>query len=139
MKKFFIFAIALVAGALAFTNCNGKNNPDDPTDVNPADYPNTVWRIDSAFMDGEKSRPPHGIFRILDDKLFTFNGDTLNYAFKDGKLVIQEQDELTIAGVKKGWAHLSESIARNRLERPNYGTQSLRFRGHMETCVLYHG
>lgn len=108
MKKFFIFAIVLVAGALAFTNCNGKNNPDDPTDVNPADYPNTVWRIDSVFMDGEKSRPPHGIFRILDDKLFTFNGDTLNYAFKDGKLVIQEQDELTIAGVKKGWAHLSD-------------------------------
>ena len=107
MRKFFIFAIALAASAMTFTACDG-NNPTDPetTDVNPADYINTMWRIDSCKVGNEKQRPPHGIFRIMDDKQFTFDGDTLSYAFNDGKLVIGEE-ELTIVGVKKGWAHLS--------------------------------
>lgn len=47
MKKFFIFAIALVFGALTFTACNG-NNPTDPKDINVKDYVGTTWFLDSV-------------------------------------------------------------------------------------------
>ena len=107
MKKILFLALVLAAGIAAFTSCKkDKNGADDPYELNPADYPETMWRIDSCYMDGEKQRPPHGIIRVLDDKQYTFNGDTMNYAFKDGKLILG-QDEVTIAEVKKGWAHLS--------------------------------
>ena len=105
MKKVFFLAFAFVASALAFTSCD-PNNPEQPTtNVNPADYINTMWRIDSVYMEGEKSRPPHGIIRVLDDKQAVINGDTANYKFNDSKLILRE-DTLTIVGVKKGWAHL---------------------------------
>ena len=116
MKKFFIFALALVASVLAFVSCDKKDKKSDEptnteeitTDVNPADYPNTMWRIDSCLAGGEKQRPPHGIIRVLDNTMVVINGDTTSYAFQDGKLVIGGGDGLDIAGVKKGWAHLSD-------------------------------
>ena len=103
MKKFFIFAFAFAASALVFTAC--EKGDGITTDVNPADYPNTMWRIDSCFAGGEKQRPPHGVIRVLNDKQAAFNNDTVAYEFKDGKLIYFDE-EFTIVGVKKGWAHL---------------------------------
>ena len=69
MKKILFFAIAALA--LAFVACDKKNEPTNTdeitTEVNPADYINTMWRIDSCFAEGEKQRPPHGIIRVLDN------------------------------------------------------------------------
>ena len=116
MKKFLFLALALVASVLAFVSCDKKDKKSDEptnteeitTDVNPADYPNTMWRIDSCLAGGEKQRPPHGIIRVLDNTMVVINGDTTSYAFQDGKLVIGGGDGFDIAGVKKGWAHLSD-------------------------------
>lgn len=113
MKKTLFFAIALVASVLAFVSCDKKDKKSDEptnteeitTDVNPADYPNTMWRIDSCLAGGEKQRPPHGLIRVLEDNLAAFDNDTSEYSFKDGKLIFRGE-EFTIAGLKKGWAHL---------------------------------
>ncbi len=111
MKKTLFFAIALVAGVLAFTSCNkkDKNEPSNPdeitTDVNPEDYINTMWRIDSCKAGNEKQRPPHGLIRVFKNNTASFDADTSAYEFKDGKLIFFDE-EFTIAGVKKGWAHL---------------------------------
>lgn len=113
MKKILFFAFALVASVLAFVSCDKKDKKSDEptnteeitTDVNPADYPNTMWRIDSCLAGGEKQRPPHGFIRVLKNNLATFDNDTSEYSFKDGKLIFRGE-EFTIAGLKKGWAHL---------------------------------
>lgn len=111
MKKTLFFAIALVAGVLAFTSCNkkDKNEPSNPdeitTDVNPEDYINTMWRIDSCKAGNEKQRPPHGLIRVFGNNTASFDADTSAYEFKDGKLIFREE-QFTIVGVKKGWAHL---------------------------------
>ena len=113
MKKTFLFAFALVASVLAFVSCDKKDKKSDEptnteeitTDVNPADYINTMWRIDSCLAGGEKQRPPHGFIRVLKNNLVAFNNDTSEYSFKDGKLIFRGE-EFTIAGLKKGWAHL---------------------------------
>ena len=111
MKKILFFAIAALA--LAFVACDKKNEPTNTdeitTEVNPADYINTMWRIDSCFAEGEKQRPPHGIIRVLDNKTVVVNGDTTTYEFQDGKLIFRG-DEITIVGVKKGWAHLNDGL-----------------------------
>ena len=113
MKKFLFLALALVASVLAFVSCDKKDKKSDEptnteeitTDVNPADYPNTMWRIDSCLAGGEKQRPPHGLIRVLKNNLAAFDNDTSEYSFKDGKLIFRGE-EFTIAGLKKGWAHL---------------------------------
>lgn len=92
-----------------YTKVSGDED-EDPTDVNPEDYINTMWRIDSVYMEGEKSRPPHGIIRVLDNTTVVINGDTTSYAFRDGKLVVGEGEGYNIVAVKKGWAHLNDGI-----------------------------
>ncbi|MBR0195514.1 MAG: hypothetical protein IJQ32_04675 [Paludibacteraceae bacterium] len=113
MKKSLFLALALVASVLAYVSCDKKDKKSDEptnteeitTDVNPADYPNTMWRIDSCLAGGEKQRPPHGLIRVLNGTQATFDNDTSEYSFKDGKLIFRGE-EFTIAGLKKGWAHL---------------------------------
>ena len=110
MKKSLFFAFALVASVLAFVSCNKddkKSEEPTQTTVNPADYINTVWRIDSCLAGGAKQRPPHGLIRVLNDKQVVFDNDTTSYAFQDGKLIFRDI-EMTIADVKKGWAKLSD-------------------------------
>ncbi len=110
MKKSLFFAVALVASVLAFVSCDKKDKKsEEPTQttVNPADYINTVWRIDSCLAGGAKQRPPHGLIRVLNDKQVVFDNDTTTYAFQDGKLIFRDI-EMTIADVKKGWAKLSD-------------------------------
>lgn len=86
----------------------GKSDkPVDPegVDVDPADYINTVWRVDSCFAGGEKQRPPHGVIRVLNDQLATFNNDTSAYEFQKGKLTYRDLG-WTIVEASKTFAHL---------------------------------
>ena len=99
MKKILFFALALVAGVVAFTSCDKKdgNNPDEPknpTDVNPADYVATSWRVDSSRVDGKLDFMPHLIVDVLDDKVAVFNGsDTVNYLFEGNILYFAHNGE----------------------------------------------
>ena len=64
MKKFLFFALALVAGAMAFTACNGNNPDDKPTsflnikffvDLNRGTTPTShyvIFKNDSTFEEG---------------------------------------------------------------------------------------
>ena len=74
MRKFLFFAIALVAGALAFTSCD-PNNPQDPGDVKLV---GTMWRVDSCLMPtpvydmGQESRyvsQPYVIIKVPEDTI----------------------------------------------------------------------
>ena len=86
MKKILFFAFALVAGALAFTSCEGnKNNPDNPQEqeIKPADLIGSMWRADSVFVNGEKSPGPHFIVDVISMEKAILNGDTVSYRFED--------------------------------------------------------
>ena len=108
MQKILFCALAALALVLTACDPNNPSNPGDEitTEVNPADYINTMWRIDSCFAGGEKHRAPHGFINVLDNKMAVINGDTTSYEFQEGKLVVRGA-EFTIVGVKKGWAHLN--------------------------------
>lgn len=120
MKKYLIFAFALVASVLAFNSCNGnkQNNPSEPekegqdstetVTINPADYINTQWRTDSCFAGGEKTAPPHLYIDVISDKSVVINGDTFSYYFKDNQLYCDRFGEtgIALAELKKGWAHV---------------------------------
>ena len=84
MRKFLFFALALVAGALAFTSCEGnKNNPDNPQEqeIKPADLIGSMWRTDSVFINNAPGGP-HAIVEVLDAQKAVVNGDTAEYSFK---------------------------------------------------------
>lgn len=71
MRKILFFAIALVAGALAFTSCD-PNNPSNPTgDGNKYEG---VWVSDSV-IDANGDQYPHGAFwTILNSKEVEIHG-----------------------------------------------------------------
>ena len=93
MKKILFFALALVAGVVAFTSCNnGKNNPDNPQELKPADLVKTMWRADSVFISGEKSPGPHFIVDIFAADKAILNGDTVSYRFEDKHLIIESRE-----------------------------------------------
>ena len=87
MKKIFIFALALVAGALAMTSCD-PNNPQEEQELKPAELIGTMWRTDSVFMDGEKSPGPHFIVDIIAADKAVLNGDTVTYHFDSNHLMV---------------------------------------------------
>ncbi len=86
MKKFFIFAIALVASALTFTACDG-NTPSGPANVTPAMLAGTMWRVDSSYVEGKLDFMPHLIVEVLNTEKAVFNGsDTVNYRIEGDQL-----------------------------------------------------
>lgn len=108
MKKFFIFAIALVASALTFTACDG-NNPSGSTDVTPAMLAGTTWRVDSSYIDGNLDYMPHLVIDVLNTEQAIFNGtDTVNYWIEGDQLSFGREDEertaVTIKNYKKDFA-----------------------------------
>ena len=94
MKKILFFAMALVAGALAFTSCdpNNPNNPQEEQELKPADLIGTMWRTDSVFMDGEKSPAPHFIVDVIAADKAVLNGDTVTYHFDSNHLIVDSRD-----------------------------------------------
>lgn len=102
MKKFFIFAIALVASALTFTACDG-NNPSGSTDVTPAMLAGTTWRVDSSYVEGKLDFMPHMVIDVLNTEQAIFNGmDTVNYWIEGDQLSFGREDgERTTVTIKK--------------------------------------
>ena len=95
MKKILFFAFALVAGALAFTSCEGnKNNSDNPQEqeIKPADLIGRMWRTDSVFVNGEKSPGPHFIVDVISLEKAILNGDTVSYRLEDKHLIIESRE-----------------------------------------------
>ena len=86
MKKILFFAIALAAGALAFSSCE-PNDPKQPSqaDFKPADLVNTMWRADSVFVDGGSG--PHFFLNIFAADKAELNGDTVSYHFNGNRLI----------------------------------------------------
>ncbi len=74
MKKVLFFAMALVAGALAFTSCekNNPNDPKDPTDQIPASEYNGIYVCDSIFDNGERY-PGNVMFEIINSEQIVFH------------------------------------------------------------------
>ena len=104
MRKFFIFAIALVASVLAFTSCNG-NNPSNPGDVKLV---GTMWRVDSCLMPtpvydmGQESRyvsQPYVIIKVTSNaEVFFDESETATkYSFsEDNKTLYIEMDQIQV-------------------------------------------
>ncbi|MBQ3998976.1 MAG: hypothetical protein II644_06510 [Paludibacteraceae bacterium] len=92
MKKFFIFAFALVAGALVFTSCEGGGNtPTNPTEIQMADYIGTNWRVDSCHWQGERTGGPHPFIKVISENAVLWWGtDTLEFTLEDGKISFNE-------------------------------------------------
>lgn len=111
MKKFFVFAIALVASVLAFTSCDG-NNPSNPGEYNAADYVGTRWRIDSVFYNNQAAPHPYVIVRFISESQAVLDGvDTTTWSIKDGALNIRRYDyeemgSYKIVEANKTFAHL---------------------------------
>ena len=108
MRKFFIFAFALVASALTFTACDG-NNPSGSTDVTPAMLAGTTWRVDSSYVEGKLDFMPHLVIDVLNTEQAIFNGvDTVNYWIEGDQLSFGREDEeriaVTIKKYKKDFA-----------------------------------
>ena len=90
MKKFFIFAISLAAGAMAFISCSKKDN-NDPSDttttLDPAELLSTSWRTESVYVDGEQSPAPHFYLQILSNPTkAVINSDTVSYSITGNTL-----------------------------------------------------
>ena len=91
MRKILFFALALVAGALAFTSCNNEkgNNPEsqiiDPKNVTAEDIIGE-WRQDSAFGEFQTGAEYHRRpFMVTNDHI---EGEWGAYTLKDGILSI---------------------------------------------------
>lgn len=102
MKKFFIFAIALVASALTFTACDG-NTPSGPANVTPAMLAGTMWRVDSSYVDGKLDFMPHAVIEVRSTDTVIFNGsDTTLYWIEGNKLYYgDEKASANVMTIKK--------------------------------------
>ena len=80
MRKFFIFAIALVASVLAFTSCEGN----DPKQQYPASVYDGIWVSDSLFTDNSEKTTDALMWEILNSKQIVFHsGDTATWEIHD--------------------------------------------------------
>ena len=111
MKKYLFFALALAAGVLAFTACNGNNpsgpgdNPSGPGDVKLV---GTMWRVDSCLMPtpvvdmGQESRyvsQPYVIIKVTSNaEVFFDESETATkYSFsEDNKTLYIEMDQIQV-------------------------------------------
>ena len=101
MKKFFIFAIALVASALTFTACDG-NTPSGPANVTPAMLAGTMWRVDSSYVEGKLDFMPHLIVEVLNTEKAVFNGsDTVNYRIEGDQLSYGKNEYSNTVTIKR--------------------------------------
>lgn len=111
MKKLFIFAMALVAGALAFTSCD-PNNPSNPGENNVKDYVGTMWRVDSVFYNGQVAPHPYVIVKFISETQAVLDGqDTTTWSIEDNTLKIRRYDYEEMGSYKiqeanKTYAHL---------------------------------
>ena len=91
MKKILFFAIALIAGVLAFTSCNKNgNDPVDPKDVTAQDLIG-VWRQDSAAT--KYMTEWHRSLSTFTDKYIIAEGDSVEYTYDKG----------VISGLRPEW------------------------------------
>ena len=89
MKKFFIFAIALVFGALTFTACNG-NIPTNPDELNIKDYVGTTWFLDSVEVEAGRttSHMCQPIF-LLSENTIQIGNDKCPFHYENSILYIK--------------------------------------------------
>ena len=91
MRKYLFLAIALVAGALAFTSCN----PNDPS--NPKSLVGTMWRVDSCRMQsGGYAAGPYVVINVASDAQVYFDESETptKYSFsEDNKTLYVEIDD----------------------------------------------
>ncbi len=92
MKKILFFAFALVAGALAFTSCNG-NDPKNPGEYDPKDYVGTQWVTDSTRTPDGLSPAPHAYIKVKSESLVEINGNDTQYKIEGAKMTIHVGDE----------------------------------------------
>ncbi|MBQ3998977.1 MAG: hypothetical protein II644_06515 [Paludibacteraceae bacterium] len=80
MRKSFFFALALVAGALAFTSCEGN----DPKQQYPASVYDGIWVSDSLFTDNGEKTNDALMWEILNSEQIVFHsGDTAKWEVHD--------------------------------------------------------
>ena len=96
MKKILFFAMALVAGALAFTACD-PNNPTNPGEYNAKDDVGTQWITDSTLIEGEGLSPaPHAHISVLSETDAEINGWPCNYKIEGDILYLHTEEETPI-------------------------------------------
>ena len=117
MKKTLFFAIALVAGVLAFTSCNkkDKNEPSNPDEINIKDYVGSMWRVDSAYTDdGNAMTGMYVAFKITSASTFQLLGEegSVSFSVEDHKVTTSpfgEQMILTVVKADKDVIHMETS------------------------------
>ena len=110
MRKFLFFALALVAGALAFTSCD-PNDPNKPVDPKDMKLTGTMWRVDSVKMGNMYASQPYVIAKFISESAVVLDGqDTTTWSFNDGVLTIRTESEapvvVTVVEATNSFAHV---------------------------------
>ena len=87
MKKFLFFAMALVAGALAFTSCD-PNNPTNPSEINVKDYVGSTWFLDSVAFNGHTSTHMCQPIFLTSETAIQLGNNACAFRFENGKIYI---------------------------------------------------
>ena len=87
MKKILFFALALVAGTLAFTSCD-PNNPENPQPSDLSEYYGK-WYLDSVNMNGHTSSHMQTVINFTDETHVLFGAqDSCTYEYKDNIVTV---------------------------------------------------
>lgn len=121
MKKNLFFAIALVAGVLAFTSCEkeGKNEPNNSNEevLDPAALLSTCWRTEGVYVNGKQQAAPHFYLQILNNpSKAVINSDTVTYSIEGTKLTC-DKGTFTVIEYKGTTAKLSDGTVEINLTK----------------------
>ena len=87
MKKILFFAMALVAGALAFTSCN-PNEPTNPSEINVKDYVGSTWFLDSVAFGGHTTTHMCQPIFLTSETAIQIGNNESSFRFEKGILYI---------------------------------------------------
>lgn len=93
MKKILFFVFALVAGALAFTSCNG-NDPKNPGEYDPKDYVGTTWFLDSVNVGEYTTTHMCQPIFLLSETSIQLGNEVCPFRFENGKLHITHYGDM---------------------------------------------
>ena len=94
MKKFFIFAFALVASVLVFTACEGKvvtdNEPDNTEEANINKYIGSMWYLDSIDMGDFTSTHMCMPIFVLSKDTIRLGNDVELFRYEENKIYLRD-------------------------------------------------
>lgn len=99
---------------------NAMLKPEQPEEINPADYVGSMWRVDSVNYDGRPSSQPYVIAKFISESQVVLDGaDTTTWSYKDGAFSIrrynyEEERTYKVVEVNKTFAHLLLTDSENK-------------------------